>query len=44
MLDERLTGVGVGDFIGLVGVQPYLLLTAAQDTGRQALLKPEHAG
>lgn len=38
-----LTGVGVSDLIGLVGVQPDLLLAAAQDAGGQPLLEPEHA-
>lgn len=38
-----LTGVGVGDLVGLVRVQPDLLLTAAQDAGGQPLLEPEHA-
>lgn len=38
-----LTRVGVGDLIGLVGIQPDLLLAAAQDAGGQPLLEPEHA-
>uniref|UniRef100_A0A673A2C1 Uncharacterized protein n=1 Tax=Sphaeramia orbicularis TaxID=375764 RepID=A0A673A2C1_9TELE len=37
-----LTGVGVGDLVGLVRIQPDLLLTAAQDAGGQPLLEPEH--
>uniref|UniRef100_A0A674AEN0 Uncharacterized protein n=1 Tax=Salmo trutta TaxID=8032 RepID=A0A674AEN0_SALTR len=41
-LVECLTGIGVGDLIGFIGVQPYLLLATAQDAGRQSLLKPEH--
>lgn len=42
--DGFLTGICIGDFVGLVGIQPYLLLATAQDAGRQALLEPEHAG
>lgn len=38
-----LTGVGIGNLIGLVGVEPHLLLATAQDAGGQALLEPEHA-
>lgn len=38
-----LTRIGVSDLIGLVGVQPDLLLAAAQDAGGQPLLEPEHA-
>lgn len=38
-----LTGVGVGDLIGLIWIQPDLLLAAAQDAGGQPLLEPEHA-
>lgn len=30
---DLLTGVGIGDLVGLVGVQPNLLLAAAQDAG-----------
>lgn len=37
------TGVGVGDLVGLVGVQPDLLLAAAQHAGGKPLLEPEHA-
>lgn len=43
LLLARLTGVGVGDLVGLVGIQPDLLLAAAQDAGGQPLLEPEHA-
>lgn len=39
----QLTRVGVGDLVGLVGIQPDLLLAAAQDAGGQPLLEPEHA-
>lgn len=39
----RLTRVGVGDLVGLVRIQPDLLLAAAQDAGGQPLLEPEHA-
>ena len=37
-----LTGVCIGDFIGLIGVQPDLLFATAEDTGGKPLLKPEH--
>lgn len=43
-VNSFLTGVGVGDLIGLVGVQPNLLLATAQDAGGKPLLEPEHAG
>uniref|UniRef100_A0A8C5CCY9 Uncharacterized protein n=1 Tax=Gadus morhua TaxID=8049 RepID=A0A8C5CCY9_GADMO len=39
----KLTGVGVGNLIGLVGVQPYLLLATAQNARGKPLLEPEHA-
>uniref|UniRef100_A0A3Q2GSC4 Uncharacterized protein n=1 Tax=Equus caballus TaxID=9796 RepID=A0A3Q2GSC4_HORSE len=41
-LPDLLTGVGIGDFIGLIGVQPDLLFATAEDTGGKSLLKPEH--
>ena len=37
-----LTGVGVGDFIGLIGLQQDLLFATAEDTGGKPLLRPEH--
>ena len=37
-LPYLLTGVGIGDFIGLVGVQPDLLFTTAQDARGKPLL------
>lgn len=40
-LADRLAGVGVGDLADLVGVEPNLALTAAQDGRRQALLGPQ---
>lgn len=40
----RLTRVGVCDLVGLVRIQPDLLLAAAQYAGGQPLLEPEHAG
>uniref|UniRef100_A0A452FJZ5 Uncharacterized protein n=1 Tax=Capra hircus TaxID=9925 RepID=A0A452FJZ5_CAPHI len=40
-LPDLLAGVGIGDFIGLIGVQPDLFATA-KDTGGKPLLKPEH--
>uniref|UniRef100_A0A5F9CTW9 Uncharacterized protein n=1 Tax=Oryctolagus cuniculus TaxID=9986 RepID=A0A5F9CTW9_RABIT len=42
-LPDLLMGVGIGDFVGLIGVQPDLLLATAEDTGGEPLLKPEHA-
>jgi hypothetical protein len=33
-----LAGVGVGDLAGLIGIEPDLALSAADDGGRQALL------
>ncbi len=44
MQSKQLTRVCVGDLVGLIWVQPHLLLATAQDAGRQALLEPEHAG
>lgn len=38
-----LTRVGIGDLVGLVGIQPDLLLATAEDAGGQPLLEPEHA-
>lgn len=35
---DGLTGVGVGDFAGLVGVEPNLALSAADDGSRQTFL------
>lgn len=43
MEDVKLTGVGVGNLISLVGVEPDLLLATAQDAGGEPLLEPEHA-
>ena len=48
-LADRLAGVGVGDFAGLVGVEPDLALSATDHGGREALLSAEvdpvkHAG
>lgn len=37
-LADGLAGVGVGDLVDLVGVEPDLSLAAANDRGRQALL------
>lgn len=37
-LADRLAGVGVGDLVDLVGIEPNLALTAAEDIGREALL------
>lgn len=40
-LADRLAGVGVGDLVDLVGVEPDLTLTAAEDIGREALLSEQ---
>ena len=40
-LADGLTGVGVGDLAGLIGIEPNLALSAAYDGGRQALLGGE---
>jgi hypothetical protein len=40
-LADGLTGVGVGDFAGLVGVEPDLALSATDHGGREALLSAE---
>ena len=37
-LADRLSGVGVGDLRGLIGVQPDLALATADHGGREALL------
>jgi len=37
-LADGLAGVGVGDFAGLIGIEPDLALSAADDGGREALL------
>lgn len=38
---DVLTGVGIGDFVDFVGVEPDLTLTATDDGGREALLSAE---
>lgn len=43
-MERKLTRICVGNLIGLVWVQPHLLLSTAEDAGRQALLEPKHAG
>lgn len=40
-LADGLTGVGIGDFAGLIRIEPDLALSAADDRGRQALLGGE---
>lgn len=40
-LSDGLTGVGIGDLAGLIGVEPNLALSAAYDGGRQTLLGGE---
>ena len=37
-LADRLAGVGIGDLVDLIGVEPNLALTTAEDIGREALL------
>ena len=39
---DLLTGVGIGDFTCLIGIQPDFLFATAEDTGGKLLLKPEH--
>ena len=41
-LPDLLVGVGIGDFISLIGVQPDLLFASAKDPGGKPLLKPEY--
>ena len=38
---KKLTGVGNGDVVDLIGIKPDLVLAAAQDAGSQTLLKPQ---
>lgn len=40
-LSDGLAGVGIRDFADLIGIQPDLSLSAANDGGRQALLGSE---
>jgi len=40
-LADGLAGVGVGDLADLIGIEPDLALSAAQDGRRQALLGPQ---
>ena len=40
-LADCLAGIGVGDFVHLIGVEPDLALAAANDRGREALLGAE---
>jgi hypothetical protein len=40
-LSDGLTGVGVGNLAGLIGIEPNLALSTADDGGRQALLGGE---
>ena len=40
-LADGLTGVGIGDFAGLIRIEPDLALSGADDRGRQALLGGE---
>jgi hypothetical protein len=40
-LANGLTGVGVGDFVDFVGIEPDLALSAVGDRGREALLGAE---
>jgi hypothetical protein len=39
---DLLMRVGIGDFIGLIGIQLDLLFATVGDTGGNPLLKPEH--
>jgi hypothetical protein len=38
---DRLAGIGVGDFVNFVGVEPDLALATADHGGSEALLRPE---
>lgn len=40
-LADRLAGVGVGNLVNLVGVEPDLALAAAEDISREALLSSQ---
>ena len=40
-LADRLAGVGIGDLVHLIGVEPDLALAATDDGGREALLGAE---
>ena len=40
-LADSLTGVGVGDFVHFIRIEPDLALAAANDGGREALLSAE---
>jgi hypothetical protein len=40
-LADGLAGVGVGDFVDLVGIEPNLALSTADHGGREALLGAE---
>ena len=40
-LADGLAGVGVGDLVDLIGVEPDLALAAAKDIGREALLSTQ---
>lgn len=37
-LSDLLTGVSIGDFIGLIEAQPDLFFTTAEDTGARPFL------
>ena len=44
-LADRLAGVGIGDFVDFVGIEPDLALSASDDGGREALLSAKiHPG
>ena len=38
---DCLTGIGIGDFVDLVGIEPDFALAATDDRSRQALLSAE---
>ena len=40
-LADRLAGIGVGDFVHFVRIEPNLAFAAASDRGREALLGAE---
>lgn len=39
---DLLMGVGIGEFVGLIGVQPDVLFATVEDTGGKRLLTSEH--
>jgi hypothetical protein len=40
-LSDSLSGIGVGDFVDFIGIEPDLAFAAADDRRREALLSTE---